>query len=520
MLKAETKRVAAAVVSGLMLTGVFPNLDLSWLAWCALVPLFLAVSGASAGTGFRLGFTTGLVHYLTLTYWLAHTMTTYGGLPWILAVPILFLLAACLALFPAAVAWIIAISKPTAFFSLILIPSVWAGLEYVRSFLFSGFPWEILGYSQYRLLPLIQIADILGPYGVSFLIVAVNTGITLVIGCLSRGKWFGRPVSGRLIFASTITLVIATVAVVMYGDRRIRFLDSKLTHAPRRTVAAIQGNIPQDVKWDPQFQQATTLKYIELSGTFKTTKVDLVVWPESATPFYMYDNPFLTRLVTTGINEIGTDFLIGSPSALRRDGKIIYFNSAYLIDKFGRPGERYDKAHLVPFGEYVPFKRYLPFLGKMVAQVGDFEAGPTGKTLRWGDQRLGVLICYELIFPELARSQVKNGATLLVNLTNDAWYGQTSAPYQHFSMAIFRAVENKRALVRAANTGITGFIDPVGRIQETTGLFITSAIHQPVHLIDLETIYTRVGDLFAKACLLTAAILSLYFFILRKRRGL
>ena len=364
------------------------------------------------------------------------------------------------------------------------------------------------------------MADILGPYGVSFLIIGVNTGLALIIICIGRRKWFGRPVSRRLIFASTITLVIAMVAVVMYGKGRIQFIDAELKNAPRRTVAAIQGNIPQDVKWDPQFQQSTTLKYIQLSGTFKSTKTDLIVWPESATPFYLYDNPFLTRMVTARINDIGTDFLIGSPSALHREGKIIYYNSAYLIDKYGRPVEKYDKAHLVPFGEYVPFKRYLPFIGKMVAQVGDFEAGPTGRTLKWGDQRIGVLICYELIFPELARDQVKNGASLLVNLTNDAWYGRTSAPYQHFSMAIFRAVENKRALVRAANTGITGFIEPVGRIQKTTGLFKEAAIRQPVHLINLETIYTRVGDLFAKACLVTAAILSLCFFILRKRRGL
>jgi len=519
MLNNEKMRIVAALASGLMLTGAFPNLELSWLAWGALAPLFLAVSGTPAGIGFRLGFIAGLVHYLTLMYWLAHTMTTYGGLSGYLAVPILFLLAAYLALFPASFVWIIARSRPTPFFSLIMIPSAWAGLEYVRSFFLSGFPWEILGYSQYRLLSLIQVVDIVGPYGVSFLIVAVNTSLALVIGCLGRRNWYGRPVSGRIIFASTITLAILTVAVVMYGDRRIRFIEAELNQAPRRTVAAIQGNIPQDVKWDPQFQQATTSEYIQLSETFKTTTVDLVVWPESATPFYLYNNPLLTRMVTAGINDIGTDFLIGSPSALNRGGKVIYFNSAYLIDNLGRPLEKYDKAHLVPFGEYVPFKRYLPFLGKMVAQVGDFEAGPAGKTLKWGDQRLGVLICYELIFPELARRQVKNGASLLVNLTNDAWYGRTSAPYQHFSMAVFRAVENKRALVRAANTGITGFIDPVGRIQQTTGLFETAAIHQPVHLIDVGTIYTRWGDVFAKACLITVAVLALYFFILSKRTG-
>lgn len=504
--------MAAALASGLMLTGAFPNLDMSWLAWCALIPLFWAVSGIPAGTGFRLGFIAGLTHYLTLMYWLAHTMTTYGGLLWILAVPILFLLAAYLSLFPAAFVWFIARYRPSPLAGLILIPSYWTGLEFIRSFLLSGLPWGFLGYSQFKNLPLIQMVDIFGVYGISFLIVSVNVGVSLGIYFFFHGKWFDRPVSGKSFLASTVLLIITITAVLGYGHMRIRTIDTVVDHSDTRTIAAIQGNIAQDIKWDSKFVLSTISKYIQLSTPFKNSQTDLVVWPESATPFYLNNDPYLTQMVMTGVKTTGTDFLIGSPSFIEHNGKFVYHNSAYLIDKTGRPIERYDKAHLVPFGEYVPFKKFLPFLGKIVAQVGDFVPGPMGKTVLWGDHRIGVLICYELIFPELARHQVQSGASFLVNLTNDAWYGRTSAPYQHFSMAVFRAVETRRALVRVANTGISGFIDPVGRIQKPTGLFEATAIRQSVPMISIETNYVRAGDLFAKTCLVILVLLLGYRF--------
>ncbi len=162
---------------------------------------------------------------------------------------------------------------------------------------------------------------------------------------------------------------------------------------------------------------------------------------------------------------------------------------------------KYDKSHLVPYGEYVPFKKWLPFLGKVVAQVGDFQPGTPGKTLLWKQNALGVQICYEIIFPGLSRAMVKNDAVLLINITNDAWFGTTSGPYQHFSMTIFRAVENRRALARAANTGISGFIDPVGRILAATPLLEEAAVTWTLPLIYKKTFYTRFGDLFALACL-------------------
>ena len=195
-----------------------------------------------------------------------------------------------------------------------------------------------------------------------------------------------------------------------------------------------------------------------------------------------------------GIKAAHAFFIIGSPSFTATPDRLEYHNSAYLITPAGQVAGKYDKVHLVPFGEYVPLKRWLPFIHKMVAQVGDFKAGRRGNTLQWQHQRIGLLICYEVIFPGLARAMAQNGAHLLVNITNDAWFGRTSAAYQHFSMAVFRAVENRRSLARAANTGISGFIDPCGRRLAVTRLFEQSSATAEVALLNISSGYTRWGD--------------------------
>jgi apolipoprotein N-acyltransferase len=208
------------------------------------------------------------------------------------------------------------------------------------------------------------------------------------------------------------------------------------------------------------------------------------------------------------MRDIGRDFIFGSPAFQKDSGGRRYLNSAYLVYPDQTVAARYDKSHLVPFGEYVPLgiNRWLPFLNKLVQGVGDFAAGEPGRPVAWRGREVGILICYEVIFPELARAVAANGAQLLVNITNDAWYGRSSAPYQHFSMAVFRAVETRRALVRAANTGISGFIDPVGRIVAATPIFQEEAMTRAVPLMNLSSIYTRWGDGFAIACLLVTLI--------------
>jgi len=485
-----------ATGSGLLLTASFPDIGASGLAWIALIPLLAALRGLGFWEGFRCGFLAGMVHYLTLLYWLVPTMVRYGPLPLYMSVPLLVLLSAYLSLFPAVFAGTVT-RLPLRSFSLLAgVPGLWVFLEYLRSTLFTGFPWEILGYSQVKWLHLIQISDILGVYGVSFLILSFNA----VLFCLylsrtrrlNSNPWF----SGGVVIWAILLIGLSWI----YGELRIRQLDVNVAHAKKVRIAVVQGNIEQTLKWDPRYQAASVQTYLNLTRMGQKQSPDLVVWPETATPFYFLHDAELSLTVLKGIRDFKCDFMIGSPAYEPKGGRIGYFNSAYLIDSKGSVLGRYDKAHLVPYGEYVPLKRWIPFLGKMVAHVGDFTAGEKGAVINWRGRPLGTLICYEIIFPYLSRAMAKNGAQVLINLINDAWYGDTSAPHQHFLMAVFRAVENRRSLVRSANTGISGFIDPVGRITAQTPLFQEAVLTREVPLMSGGTLYNRLGDWFPLAC--------------------
>jgi apolipoprotein N-acyltransferase len=497
----DRKNMLLAALSGLLLTGSFPKIGLDWLVWVALVPLFAAIANLSAKKSFRIGFIAGLIHYLSLLYWVVPVMRTYGYLPLYLSITILFLFAAVLALFPAVFSMAVAAIGRTPTRCLITVPLLWVALEYIRTYIFTGFPWALLGHSQYLRLQLIQIADLFGVYGVSFLIVLSNTAFFLALTLITRQTLQNKPVSRRLPAVAVIFFVLGFLFTWIYGTWRIKTTDHLIAASPSARIAVIQGNVDQAVKWNPAFQAATIKTHTRLSLLAKSENPDLIVWPESATPFYLFYNKEPTQKVLEGIQKTDTDFLIGSPSFAGKEGNMAYYNSAYLISPRAKSIVKYDKAHLVPYGEYVPFKKWLPFLGKLVAQVGDFRPGKAGKTIPWKKDALGVQICYEIIFPGLSRAMVKNDAVLLINITNDAWFGKTSGPYQHFSMTVLRAVENRRALARAANTGISGFIDPVGRILTSTLLLQEAAITRTLPLIRKKTFYTRFGDLFALACL-------------------
>ncbi|MEZ4524805.1 MAG: apolipoprotein N-acyltransferase [Desulfobacterales bacterium] len=506
------------MLSGLLLTGAFPRTGLDGLAWFALVPLLWSLRDVSCKEGFRLGFIAGLVHYPGLVYWLVYTMQTYGGLPVYLSVPLLFLLAAYLALYPAffSLLLILAARKPFSLFC--LMPAAWVALEYARAHLLTGFPWELMGYSQFQRLHLIQISDMTGVYGVSFFIALVNAALFILVLHIRKADWQGeRP--GKAITGAVLAIAMLCLCLcAVYGQMRIQTLEELAETSPGIKTAAVQGNINQMVKWDPAFQEGSIRKYVDLSLSAKKNHPDLVVWPETAAPFYFSHNIGLTRTVTEGVRQTRSWFLIGSPSHANREQGTEYYNSAYLISPEGEIAGRFDKVHLVPFGEYVPLKKWLPFVKKIVAQVGDFKTGKQGDILSADRFRLGVLICYEIIFPELSAAAVRNGADLLANITNDAWYGNSSAPYQHFSMSVFRAVENRRSLVRAANTGISGFVSPTGRILRTTALFRDAVVTERLSVINLKTFYTCHGDLFAILCLLTLVLHAAVFRIRRWNR--
>ena len=492
------KSYVHAILAGVLLALSFPKPGLSPLAWIAFVPLLWSAAEASPRQAFRLGFASGMVAYAGIVYWLTIVMTSYGKLPLPVSAVLTLVMAAVLALYPAAVMWLVRIGESTGVPVAVTMPCAWVGLEYVRSFALTGFPWASLGYSQYRTLPLIQIADITGVYGVSFLVVLVNVALYGIFRGMANGASLLpslRPLTGAL------CLVLATL---WYG---FETLTTPETGSPLK-VALIQGNISQDVKWDPAFQEKTVQIYERLTRSVASFSPDLVVWPESATPFFFQAEEAYAGRVKSLASEMASPLLFGSPAFMQEGGSLRYLNSAFLVMPSGMVAGRSDKIHLVPFGEYVPLKRILPFVNKLVEGIGDFVPGKSAVPLDIGKARIGVLVCYEGIFPELSRAYVNAGASVLVNISNDAWYKRSSAPYQHLSMTVFRAVENRVPLVRATNTGISAIIDSKGHFSGMTHLFREATLTGEVTPGKGGTIYSRYGDVFARLCLALAAGLA------------
>ena len=494
------------MTSGLLLTLSFPKPALAGLSWICLVPLLWAIADVPAKTAFKIGYVAGLVHFVSMLYWIGYVVRYYGHLSWGLSILLLFLLCAYLALylafFSALVAWLAAPPVSVVWVA----PVCWVAAEYLRATLFTGFPWDLLGYSQAQHPIICQIADMSGVYGVSGLVVLANA--VLFLGCLKvAGKpWQGRRISGKFIIVAFLAGVCFMGAALAYGQWRMTGVQRQALQAPAIPVTVVQGNIDQASKWSPGFQLTTVEKYIALSGGSPTAEPPLIVWPETATPFYLGLNKRLSEKVFQAIRAQGAHFLVGSPSLDSSTGLPRYFNSAFLLDDQAQIQGRYDKVHLVPFGEYVPLQQWLPFIDKMVEQTGDYSVGKKGSTLQLKGHAMGVLICYEAIFPDLSRAAARNGSELLVNITNDAWFGETGAPYQHFYMCVFRAIENRRALVRCANTGISGFISPSGRVLWTLGLSREGSLTQSVPFMNgPPSVYTRLGDFFAIVCLAAVA---------------
>jgi len=512
-------KIMLAALTGVLLTAGFPGIGVAYAAWGALVFLLFAVREAGPWNSFLLGLLAGWVHFLSLIYWLVPTMRIYGYLPLSLSILLLILLALYLALYPAVFTLLLTWTGRRPGLLLIMAPVFWVGLEYLRSILFSGFPWGLLGYSQANQLSLIQFADILGVYGVSAIILCANAALLALVLAVSGKFWQGFRVKGWLAGASCLAVLAVLGGILIYGHFRVFAVDRRAAAAETLDVGVIQGNIRQLHKWDRRFRQTTIQKYFDLSEAADNPPPELIIWPETAAPFYFDYNAELTEWVLSGIRATDNYFILGAPSVELDHRNPKYYNSAYLIGPDGGVRGRYDKVHLVPFGEYVPFNEYLPFIDSMVAQVGNFDAGQRGDTMGWDHIKVGMLICYESIFPPLSVDMVKNGADFLVNITNDAWFGKTSAPYQHFSMAVFRAIENRRALVRAANTGISGYIDPVGRVMETSHLFETAVLSRQIPLIkDHETFYTRHKDWLPIGCLIASGMIIVVQLFFKKSR--
>ncbi len=497
-----------ALFSGGLLAGAFPKPELSFLAWFAFVPLLLAVGRKTAGKAFKLGLVAGLAAYGGILYWINIVVTRYGNLPFAVSLIVFMLLVVYLALYVAVFMFLARKGEEKGIPLLLSFPALWVGLEYLRSFLLTGFPWASLGYSQYRVLPLVQIADITGVYGLSFLIMLSNVAVYQLVKSFAGKERDIHP--GR----SVVFFLALFAATMIYGFDR---MDKPETGDPVK-ISLIQGNIDQSVKWDPAFQEATMAIYEKLTRAAASSSPDLTVWPESAVPFFFQDNEKYAARIKTLAETLGSWMLVGSPAYDREGGAMKFRNSAYLISPRGEVAGRSDKIHLVPFGEYVPLAEFLPFVHKLVVGVGDFTPGERTAPLSTDKGKIGVLVCFEGIFPEISRSYVREGSRLLVNITNDAWYGWSSAPYQHLSMTVFRAVENRVPLVRAANTGISAIIDSDGRIVSQTPLFSEAFLNGTVRMGSGNTIYDRFGDAFAQCCLALSIVFTLAAFFRKKQK--
>jgi len=496
------------------------------LAWVSLVPLFIATRKTSPLASLKLGFIAGFVFYIGVIYWVVIAMTKYGGMPFIVSLTVLILLSGYLAIYVSLFTFLLSYFSNQQRY--ILAPFLWVALELIRAHFLTGFPWASLGYSQFKTLPVIQIADVTGVYGVSFIIVMVNAAIALFIESitplhppLNKGGSGGvRQFATRYMLATAILLISFSI----YGFWRINLFNSELkTQNSKLKVALIQGNIEQDMKWDERYQNEVFDAHVNLTMQASLDKPDLIVWPESATPFYFQaDRNFRSKMIELA-QRGGSFILFGTPGYEITDGKNVPYNRAYLLSPHGDVAGKYDKIHLVPFGEYVPLRKILFFIDKMVVGIGDFQSGeeytifktqnsrPTFAGVPKTQNSFGVLICFEVIFPDLVRRFVKNGAEFLVNITNDGWYGKTAASPQHIAMVAFRAVENRVPVVRAANTGISGIIEPTGNIKKETDIFVRTHISGEIKTgSTVKTFYTQYGDVFAYLCV---AVTLLLFFL-------
>lgn len=516
------KRLTLVFLSAVLAILSFPPHDLGFLAWISLVPLFQSIRGERPLKSF-------------LYCWLFGTSMTMGVYYWIavikgFSVVYILLLTSFYGLFYGFFGLLLNRTVRIFRWSPVLAASIiWVAVEYFRSNAgFLALPWPNLGNAQYRYLSVIQVASFTGIYGVSFLVVMVNAATSELLRrfaidrkVIDRGNFPG-------VLKPAAVALLCLVSALSYG----RYVTSRNGGPEKVTVAVIQGNIPQNQKWDPKHRAEILSKHLRLSeAACENGGVSLIAWPETAVPGSLPADPVLSRAYSELSAKTGAHFLVGSaqvPKMRMRGGRVRIekmYNCTFLFSPDGKISEPYRKIRLLPFGEYLPYRGRLPWpSGIDKALETDFSPGIAHKVFSLYGVPFCTPVCWESNFPELFRGFVKNGARFAVNLTNEAWFGETAAPYQFLAMNVFRAVENRIPVVRSANTGVSCFIDPRGEIYgkvESDGkdIFVEGFSVQAVELRNETTFYTRHGDLFALCNVLLTFFAALGSSILADRNA-
>jgi len=500
------------IASGVLQIVMFPSPSLYFLCWVALVPLLLAIlwRRESPGKSFLLAYMSGIIWYGGSCYWVYHVMNSYGSLSPPVAVGVLVLFCLYLGLYHGLFGFLIALvarsSRVGPTRALLFAPFIWVGVELARARI-TGFPWDLLGYTQIDNIPLTRIATVTGVYGLSWVVALVNCAFALAI---FRFRQQGR---------ALLIVSLATAATLQSGTL------VKPVAVPADHVAVLlQENLPVDFnEWTAEYYDRMIASLVQLSSSLSgheqpgAESLKLVIWPESPAPFYSVD-PKFRHWMTALASDAHAYLIVGSLGvnpAKDTQQHVQIFNSAALVSPDGEIAARYDKIHLVPFGEYVPFKSFFVFAEKLTKEVSDFSRGSLRTVFTLGEHKAGAFICYESIFPDEVRQFARHGAELFVNISNDGWFGESGAPGQHLNMARMRAIENGRWVLRSTNTGITASIDPLGRVVDRAQRNMRTALRAQFAFTNVTTFYTRFGDCFPFTC----AIISLIVIIFAGRRS-
>jgi apolipoprotein N-acyltransferase len=483
------------VLTGLLLAASFPKMSLGYLAWVAYIPLISYVFKApTCLRAFWGGFIAGAVGLFALMIWIPQVLMHFGGLNGALAWLAFVLLICLLACYPAAACALIRhlmMRGGEKFF--LLFPAIWILFEYAQSFSpFGGLPWLLAGYTQSDYPAIIQVADITGIYGISFVILCVSTSVVWLL--FYRGKKL-------LAWSPFVASILLVAACLLYGKASLSRWEGIQGEF---SAAMLQGNISND---DPEEVLSARFQrgYMQMADSLIRENIDLLVIPESPTPLSILNNSDYQEALKKRAGRYSLGLIFNTIRSEESGGSFHYFNSACFLDRNGALSGIYDKMHLVPFGEYIPLKKIFSFVELISKDVDSFHPGSSYQVLNVGRHPANAIICFEAVFPDLVRQFVGRGSQLIVNLTNDAWYGDSAAPYQHLAIARLRAVENRRYLLRATNSGISAIIAPSGRILSSTRLLREAIGKGRFAFLSDKTFYTRYGDVFVFLC----AIISL-----------